>query len=128
MAIVGGGGVGGRGGGGARGGGGQEKPPTPRIFSKVVSRYDPLVLPPILHDLPENYMKNLTKFTGEGYLTATEHITFFYHFVDILGIEHEDVYSRILVQMFEGQVRIWFRGLPIGSIWSYDDLENDFLR
>jgi hypothetical protein len=73
-------------------------------------------------------MKNLPKFTGEGDLTATEHITFFDQFVDILGIEHEDVYSRILVQTFEGQVRIWFRGLPVGSLRSYDDLENAFLR
>jgi hypothetical protein len=45
-------------------------------------------------------MKNLPKFTGEGDLTATEHINFFDQFVDILGLEHEDVYSRLLVQNF----------------------------
>jgi hypothetical protein len=73
-------------------------------------------------------MNNLPKFTGEGYLTATEHITDFYQFVDILGIENKDVYSRILVKMFEGHVIIWFRGLPVGSLRSYDDLENTFLR
>jgi hypothetical protein len=73
-----------------------------------VTRYTPFVLPPVLHDLPENYMKNLPKFTREGDLTAIEHITFFYQFVDILGIEHEDVYSSILVKNFKGQVRIWF--------------------
>jgi hypothetical protein len=120
-------GVGGTGGGGA-GGQGQGQAPPPRIFSKVASRYAPLVLPTVLHDLPENYMKNLPKFMGEGDLTATEHIAFFDQFVDILGIEHEDVYSRLLVQTFEGQVRTWFRGLPVGSIRSYDELENAFLR
>jgi hypothetical protein len=73
-------------------------------------------------------MKNLPKFTGEGDLTATEHINFFDQFVDILGLEHEDVYSRLLVQTFEGQVRTWFRGLPVGSIRTYDELENAFLR
>jgi hypothetical protein len=97
-----GGGVGGgRGGGvfGGRGGGGdgQGAPPTPRIFSKVAARYAPLVLPVPLHDLPKNYMKNLPKFTGEGDLTVTEHINFFDQFFDILGLEHEDVYSRLLV-------------------------------
>jgi hypothetical protein len=52
--------VGGAGGHGARGGGaGQVPPPPPRIFAKVASRYDPLVLPVPLHDLPKNYMKNL---------------------------------------------------------------------
>jgi hypothetical protein len=121
---VGGGGIG-RGGGG---GGGKGKPLPPMIFSKEVSNYAPLVLPPVLHDLPENYMKNLPKFTGEGDLTSTEHITFFYQFVDILGIENEDAYSSILVKTYEGQVRIWFRGLPLGSLQSYDDLEKSFLR
>jgi hypothetical protein len=67
-----------------------------------------LVHPAILHDLPENYMKNITKFMGEGDLTAIEHIAFFDQFVDILGIEHEDFYSSLLVQNFEGQVITWF--------------------
>jgi hypothetical protein len=126
MVAAGGGGAGGGVGGG--GGGGQVPPPPPRIFAKVAARYAPLVLPVPLHDLPENYMKNLPKFTGEGDLTATEHINFFDQFVDILGLEHEDVYSRLLVQNFEGQVRTWFRGLPTGSIGSYDELENAFIR
>ena len=91
-------------GGGGGGGGGQGQPPPTRIFSKIVAIYAPLVLAPTLHDLPKNYMKNLPKFTGEGDLTATKHITFFDQFAYILGIEHEDVYSRILVQMFEGKV------------------------
>jgi hypothetical protein len=102
------------------GGGGQGKPPPPGIFAKVAARYAPLVLPVPLHDLPENYMKNLPKFTGEGDLTAAEHINFFDQFADILGLEHEDVYSRLFVQTFEGQVRTWFRGFPAGSILSYD--------
>jgi hypothetical protein len=113
---------------GGGGGGSQGPPPPPRIFAKVVVRYTPLVLPVPLHDLPENYMKNLPKFTGEGDLTAVEHINFFDQFTDILGLEHEDVYSRLFVQTFKGQVRTWFRSLPTGSILSYDALENSFLR
>jgi hypothetical protein len=105
MAAVGGGGTG-----GGAGGGGSQGPPPPlaRNFSKVAARYTLLVLPLVLHDLPENYMKNLPKFMGKGDLTATEHINFFDQFLDILGIEHEDDYSRILVQNFEGQLRLWF--------------------
>jgi hypothetical protein len=115
--------------GGGVGGGGQGPPPSPpSIFSKVAARYAPLVLPPVLQDLPENYMNNLPKFTGEGDLTSTQHINFFDQFMDILDIEHEDVYLRLLVQTFEVQVRLWFRGLPVGSITSYDVLENTFLR
>jgi hypothetical protein len=86
-------------GGGAPGGG---QVPLPGAFAKVAARYAPLILPIPLHDLPENYMKSLPKFTGEGDLTAQEHIKIFDQFADILEIEHEDVYSRLLVQTFEG--------------------------
>jgi hypothetical protein len=128
MVVVRGDGVGGGGGFGVGGGGGsQGPPPPPIIFTKVFARYSPLVLPVPLHDLPENYMKNLPKFTGEGDLTTTEHIKIFNQFVDILGLEHEDVYSRLLVQNFEGQMRTSFQGLPAGSIRTYDELENAFL-
>jgi hypothetical protein len=120
-------GVGGVRGGGA-GGHGNIPVHPPRIFSKFVARYAPLALPSILHDLPDNYMKSLPKFTGEGDLTATKNIAFFDQFADILGIEHEDVYMRLLVQNFEGWVRTWFRGLPVDSIPSYNDLETSFLR
>jgi len=102
--------------------------PPPRVFAKVAVRYAPLVLPVPLHDLPDNYIKNLPKFTGEGDLTAAEHINFFDQFADICGIEHEDVYSRLLVQTFEGQVRTWFQSLPAASIRTYDALEDAFLR
>jgi hypothetical protein len=110
------------------GGGGIPNVPPLGVFAKVAARYAPLVLPAQLHDLPDNYIKNLPKFTGEGDLTAAEHINFFDQFADISRIEHEDVYSRLLVQTFEGQVRTWFRSLPVASIQTYNALEDAFLR
>jgi hypothetical protein len=112
---------------GVGGGGSGPNVPPPGIFAKVAARYAPLVLPAVLHDLPDNYIKNLPKFTGEGELTAAEHINFFDQFTDICGIENEDVYSRLLVQTFEGQVRTWFQSLPAASIRTYNALENAFL-
>jgi hypothetical protein len=56
------------------------------VFAKVAARYAPLVLPVPLYNLPKNYIKNLTKFTGEGDLTVAEHINFFDQFADILGL------------------------------------------
>jgi len=56
----------------------------------------PLVLSIPLHDLPENYMKNLPRFIGEGDLTMEEHINFSDQFANILGLEHKDVYLRLL--------------------------------
>jgi hypothetical protein len=103
-------------------------PPPPRIFSKFIARYAPLSLPLVLHDLSNNYMTILPKFMGEGDLTSTKNIPFFDQFVDILGIEHEDVYMILFVQTFEGHVITWFRGLLVNSIPSYDDLDTYFLR
>jgi hypothetical protein len=83
--------------GGVGAGGGSPRGPAggqvllPGIVAKVAARYAPLVLPVPLHDLPKNYMKSLPKFTGEGELTAKEHINFFDQFANILGIEHKDV-------------------------------------
>jgi hypothetical protein len=114
--------------GGVGGVGGQGQQLLPRIFAKVADRYAPLVLPVPLHNLPEIYMKNLPKFTGEGDLTVVEHIKFFHQFTNILGLEHEDVYSRLFVQTFKGQVKTWFQSLPPGSILSRDALEDLFLR
>jgi hypothetical protein len=73
-------------------------------------------------------MKNIPKFTGEGDLTAQEHINLFDQFANILGLEHKDVYSILLVQNFKGQVITWFRGLAVGSLRSYDELESAFIR
>ena len=86
MVAAGGGGTRGRG----MGGKGQIQAPPPRIFSKVATKYAPLVLHVVLHDLFKNYMKKLPKFMGEGDLTVTKHIAFFDQLADILGIEHED--------------------------------------
>jgi hypothetical protein len=108
MAMAGEGGAGGAAIGGLGVGAGDQALPL-WIFAKVATRYDPLVLPVLLHDLLENYMKNLPKFIGEGDLMAVEHINFFDQFVDILGLEHEYVYSRFLVQTFEGKVRTCFK-------------------
>jgi hypothetical protein len=56
------------GGGGAplEGVGGQGPAPPPKVFGKVAARYAPLVFPVPLHDLLENYINFLPKFTGEG--------------------------------------------------------------
>jgi len=80
-----------------RGGVSQGPPPPPRIFTKVPARYALLVLLVPLHDLTENYMNKLPKFTREGDLTTGKHINLFDQFTDILGLEHDDVYSRLFV-------------------------------
>ena len=103
-------------------------PPPPRIFNKFVVRYAPLNLLRNMIFFPDNYPNLLPKFNGEDYITTLENLSSFDNFTDNLGLEHEDVYMRICVQTFEGEVRTWFKGLPLHSIDSWDELEFIFFK
>jgi hypothetical protein len=45
-------------------------------------------------------VKHLPKFNGENDVTSIKHLVLFEEFVDVIGIEHEDIYMRLLVQTF----------------------------
>jgi hypothetical protein len=64
-----------------------------------------------LHNFPDNHLKLLTRFNGEDEVTTHEDLSTFDYFTDNQGFEHEDVYMRIFVQTFEGEVRTWFKGV-----------------
>jgi uncharacterized small protein (DUF1192 family) len=95
----------------------------------VAARYAPLILPHPMNPLPTgDYLKYMPKFTGEGDITAEEHLAAFYSYADNLNIENEDVWMRVFVQSLDGEVRKWFRGLAPGSIAGIEALDNVFLR
>jgi ribonuclease HI len=104
-------------------------PPPNRMDAIVAARYAPLILPQPLNPLPAgDYLKYMPKFSGEGDLTAEEHLAAFYSYADNLNIENEDVWMRVFVQSLDGEVRKWFRGLAPGSIAGIEALDNAFLR
>ena len=104
-------------------------PPLNRMDSIVTARYAPLILPQPMHPLPAgDYLKYMSKFTGEEDITAEEHLAAFYSYADNLNIEHEDVWMRVFVQSLDGKVRKWFRGLAPGSIAGIEALDSVFLR
>jgi hypothetical protein len=104
-------------------------PPPNRMDAIVAARYAPLVLPHPVNPLPAgDYLKYMPKFTGEGDITAEEHLAAFYSYADNLNIENEDVWMRVFVQSLDGEVRKWFRGLAPGSIAGIEALDSVFLR
>jgi hypothetical protein len=106
-----------------------ENPPMTRMEAIIAARYAPLVLPQPLNALPaDGYLKKLPKFTGEGDITAEEHLEAFYSFTDHHVIMHADVWMRIFVHSLEGEARKWFRALPPGSVDGIEALDNAFLR
>jgi hypothetical protein len=104
-------------------------PPPNRMDAIVAARYAPLILPQPLNPLPAgDNLKYMPKFSGEGDVTAEEHLAAFYSYADNLNIENEDVWMRVFVQSLDGEVRKWFRGLAPGSIAGIEALDNVFLR
>jgi hypothetical protein len=104
-------------------------PPMTRMEAIIAARYAPLVLPQPLNALPaDGYLKQLPKFTGEGDVTADEHLEAFYSFTDDNVIMHADVWMRIFVHSLQGEARKWFKALPPGSIDGIEALDNAFLR
>jgi hypothetical protein len=104
-------------------------PPMTRMEAIIAASYAPLVLPQPLNTLPaDGYLKQLPKFTGEGDITAEEHLEAFYSFTDDHVIMHADVWMRIFVHSLEGEARKWFRALPPGSIDGIEALDSAFLR
>jgi hypothetical protein len=104
-------------------------PPLNRMDAIVAARYAPLILPHPMNPLPAgDYLKYMPKFTGEGDITAEEHLAAFYSYADNLNIENEDVWMRVFIQSLDGEVRKWFRGLAPGSIAGIEALDSAFLR
>jgi hypothetical protein len=95
----------------------------------VATRYAQLNLPQVMYAFPPNdYMKYLTRFNGEGGLTAEENLNYFYSFLENFNVEHADVWRRLFVQSLNGEARKWFRSLPPNSISDIDALDDTFLR
>jgi hypothetical protein len=99
-----------------------------RMGAIVATKYEPLILPKVMYAFPPNdYMKYLPRFNGEGGVTAEEHLNSFYSFADNFNVEHADVWMRLFVQSLYGEARKWFRSLPPNSIADIDALDNTFL-
>jgi hypothetical protein len=75
-----------------------------------------------------DYLKYMPQFTGEGDMTAEEHLSSFYRFAEIQAIENEDVWMRVFVQSLDGDARDWFKDLPPRSIDGIVALDDSFLR
>jgi hypothetical protein len=77
---------------------------TPTV--KILDRYNPLVLPPILHDFPANYYKYLPRFDGEyGNITTEKHIQGFENFLYLFEVEEDDVCIKIFSLYFQSKAK-----------------------
>ena len=85
----------------------------------MATRFAPLRLPAVLHDLPQNYSQRISLFDGEGGITAKQHVAKFEDFVDLEEVDYADVKMRLFAQILSGEAKKWFKYLLSGSILTF---------
>ena len=85
----------------------------------MATRYDPLVFPTQLHDLPQGYAQRIRTSDAEGDISTQQHLIKFNDFCELEDVDYDDVKMRMFAKNFGGEVREWFRGLPAGSIHNF---------
>ena len=87
-----------------------DAPQLTKMERILVARYDPLNLPNPLFAMPTvDYLKYMPKLTGERDFIAEEHLEAFYIYAENINREQEDVWTRVFVQILDGQARKWFK-------------------
>jgi hypothetical protein len=98
--------------------------PPNMMYRTVATRYAPMVLFRNLYSLPQgDYLKYVPKLTREEEVTTKEHLASICNYADNQNIEHEYVWTILLVQSLDGEARKWFRALLAGSIVGIDALD-----
>ena len=69
----------------------------------------------------------MKQFGAEGDVTAQQHFDKFLDFCDLEKIDYEDVRMWLFAQSLSGEVKKWFRLLPIDSIPNFQYFERQFL-
>ena len=85
----------------------------------MATRYDPLVLPAYLHDLPQGYAQRIRTYDVEGEGSTQQHLVRFDDFCELEDVDFDYVKMRLFAKSFCGEVREWFRGLLARSIHSF---------
>ena len=63
----------------------------------MASRFAPLALPAVLHDVPQNYAQKIPFYDGDGNFTARQHVDRFDDYVDLELVDEDDIKMRLFV-------------------------------
>jgi hypothetical protein len=93
----------------------------------MVEIFSPLILPSLLHDLPDEYNLRIKLYDVEGNISTQKHLDWFNDFIDLEAVDFTDVKMRLFTQSLVGDVTKWFRALEPGSIIDFSAFETLFL-
>ena len=98
--------------------------PTPM----VATRFSPLALPMVLHDLPLNYAQRIALYDRKGNVSARYHVGKFDDFIDLEEVDDEYVKMQLFAQSLYGEAKKWYKDLPPRSICSFAGFQTIFLE
>jgi len=82
----------------------------------MANRYAPLQLPAYLGAMPQDYQTKISYSDGTGSQTSLQHTKKMQDYFENYEIDDDGVRMKIFVQSLIGDVRPWFRALPMNSI------------
>ena len=94
----------------------------------AATRFTPLVLPLVLHDLPMNYAQRIALYDREGNVSARYHVDKFDDFIDLEEVDYEDVKMRLFAQSLSGEAKKWYKYFPPRSILSFFSFSDHISR
>jgi hypothetical protein len=74
------------------------------------------------HDIPANALKILSFFTKENHVLVVDHIRDVATLCGLHQVTQQDISLKLLATSLKGKALIWFRGLSVNSIVTWDDL------
>ena len=78
--------------------------------------------------LPNNTDKLFPKFDLDDDILPKSHIDKFMLSMNIMNVQHEDVACRLFCLTLQGNASSWFFNLPLGSLTSWQQFENEFIN
>lgn len=94
----------------------------------MANRYAPLQLPGNPGAMPQDYQTKIIYFDGTGSHTALQHTKKIQDYFENYEIDDDDVRMKIFVQSLTGDVRPWFRALPMKFIADPEALYQTFIN
>ena len=84
------------------------------------SPFDFSEIPGALHPMPNNYTRRFPQFNGNKDISIKSHLDILWDYMEIRGVDNEDVYMRALGESLQGDVQLLFDHLAPESITGYD--------
>ena len=86
----------------------------------MVSPFDFSEIPRAPHPMPNDYTRRLPQFSGNNEISIESHLDILWDYMEIRGVNNEDVFMRALGESLQGDVQLWFDHLAPESITGYD--------